>query len=266
MRVSEIAATRRRDAVSLPSNATGVAQWLFHIHPNLLPFAETFRQHGYAEVSHFANLTEGDCIALNVTLGLIPKLLKARTLAVDCVVSEWSTWSKCSKDCGQGSQMQTRVVLVSPTHGGKECPISSQQQPCNTQACPVDCQLSASWSDWSSCSKPCGGGQQTQTRTVVKAAAHGGKECPVSSQQQACNTQACPVDCQLSEPHWSDCSHTCGGGQKTLTRTVVKAAAHGGRACSDPAFFPASEVKNGLFVQYHVCNMQPCPDSRRWPF
>jgi hypothetical protein len=175
---------------------------------------------------------------------------------IDCQVSAWSAWSACSKPCGGGEQTQTRTVMKAAAHGGIACPATSQTQPCNQQSCPVDCQVSA-WSGWSACSKPCGGGEQTQTRTVVRAAAHGGKACPATLQQQWCNKHSCPapVDCQLSEPHWSACSKPCGGGQKTLTRTVTRAAAHGGKPCSDPAY----EVNNGAFVKHYECNMQLCP-------
>jgi hypothetical protein len=66
----------------------------------------------------------------------------------------------------------------------------TQSQACNTQACPVDCAVSA-WSAWGTCSATCGGGTQTQTRTVVTPSSNGGAACPALTQSQACNTQAC---------------------------------------------------------------------------
>ena len=57
---------------------------------------------------------------------------------------------------------------------------------------PVDCVVS-SWGAWSACSASCGGGTQSQTRTIVTPAANGGAACPALSQSQACNTQACNV-------------------------------------------------------------------------
>jgi Spondin-like TSP1 domain len=50
-------------------------------------------------------------------------------------------------------------------------------------------------SDWiyvGICTKTCGGGKQTQTRTVTTPALNGGSVCPVLSQEVDCNTQACP--------------------------------------------------------------------------
>ena len=118
---------------------------------------------------------------------------------VDCVVSAWSAWSACSTSCGGGTQTQTRTVVTPASNGGAACPVLTNTQPCNTQACPVDCVVSA-WSAWSACSTSCGGGTQTQTRTVITPAANGGTACPVLSQSQACNTQACTL------PNGSACS------------------------------------------------------------
>ena len=43
-----------------------------------------------------------------------------------------------------------------------------------TVATKQKCQLS-NWSEWSPCSKPCGGGEKTKTRQVVKEAVNGGR-------------------------------------------------------------------------------------------
>lgn len=57
---------------------------------------------------------------------------------------------------------------------------------------PVDCKVSE-WSDWGACSKECGGGTQSRTRTVTTPAANGGTPCPTLSDTQPCNTQDCPT-------------------------------------------------------------------------
>jgi hypothetical protein len=86
---------------------------------------------------------------------------------VNCVVSDWSAFSACSTTCGGGVQTQTRTVVTAASNGGTACPALVNQQSCNNQGCPADCQVS-DWSAWSVCSVPCGGGSQTQTRTVTQ--------------------------------------------------------------------------------------------------
>ena len=55
----------------------------------------------------------------------------------------------------------------------------------------VDCVWN-DWDNWSSCSKLCGSGQQSRTRTTKVAAQGGGKECigPKKS-TKVCNAQVC---------------------------------------------------------------------------
>ena len=55
----------------------------------------------------------------------------------------------------------------------------------------VDCK----WNDWiiGGCTKSCGGGIRTNTRTKNATSAHGGKECDgVSFAEERCNEQNCP--------------------------------------------------------------------------
>ena len=55
----------------------------------------------------------------------------------------------------------------------------------------VDCVWN-NWSAWTSCSKLCGGGQQSHTRTIKDAAQGGGQECiGPEIETKVCNTQDC---------------------------------------------------------------------------
>ncbi|KAG0723833.1 Thrombospondin type-1 domain-containing protein 7A [Chionoecetes opilio] len=57
---------------------------------------------------------------------------------------------------------------------------------------PRDCRVSE-WSGWSPCSKTCGIGEQTRTRTIMKHARRGGKVCPVLEETTWCGSaRACP--------------------------------------------------------------------------
>ena len=57
--------------------------------------------------------------------------------------------------------------------------------------CFQDCALSE-WSEWSTCTKTCDGGQQTRTRHIIQHAENGGQQCyEEQSQTHNCNDQAC---------------------------------------------------------------------------
>jgi hypothetical protein len=85
---------------------------------------------------------------------------------IDCKVSEWSSFSTCSLECGGGTQIQTRSILIKAEYGGKACPTDLiNVQPCNTDDCPTQC-TTGPWGNWSACSKTCndGTGSGTQYR------------------------------------------------------------------------------------------------------
>jgi thrombospondin type 1 repeat protein len=131
----------------------------------------------------------GQCPALTATQDCN---VQACATAVDCVVGAFGDWSACSKDCGGGTQMRTRKVVTPAMNGGKDCPDLGETQPCNTQACPkpIDCVVS-DWTDWSKCSKDCGGGTQQRTRKVSTPAQNGGAGCPDLSETRPCNELPC---------------------------------------------------------------------------
>merc|ERR1719183_859759 len=172
---------------------------------------------------------------------------------VNCEVSEWGAWSKCDAKCGGGSQTRSRKVTVEPQNGGMKCPSLTDEQDCNTHACepvctacvgkssgpcqqikdgtchgymkgtkatcppgtiecavPVDCEVSER-SKWGACSEKCGGGSQTRTRAITVAAANGGKECPVLSEDQACNKQKCDFCSACVGKSSGPCQNTANG-------------------------------------------------------
>jgi len=100
---------------------------------------------------------------------------------------------------------------------------------------PVNCV--GSWSGWGGCSKTCGGGTKTKTWTTTKEPKYGGTACPSPlTQEEACNTQVCPIDCvgDWEFPNGS-CNRSCGDYIDSYQYVITTEAAHGGAACPHAA-------------------------------
>jgi len=172
------------------------------------------------------------CTGTLVTPSPTPAPTAAPTHApVNCAVGSYGDWSACSASCATGSQSRSRSVTTHAAHGGAACPALTESRSCNTHNCPVDCVVNE-YGAWSTCTRSCGHGTQTRTRTVQTPRAHNGAVCPALEETTPCNTHHCPVDCIVSGfGAWSTCSQTCGTGSQSRTRTVTQSMAHGGAAC-----------------------------------
>jgi hypothetical protein len=93
---------------------------------------------------------------------------------VDCVLKEWSGWSKCSADCGGGVTQRLREVKQAMKYGGHPCGKVSETKSCANQACEKDCELS-DWTKWSKCSKDCDGGTEKRMKFVTHESEGQGK-------------------------------------------------------------------------------------------
>lgn len=172
-----------------------------------------------------------------------------QTCTVDCVMSEWTDWSNCSKPCDGGTHTRTRKVLQAPLRGGKPCGPTIETKTCNSTPCAVNCKLSP-WTPWTECTKPCNTGSQMRARDILTNASNGGEPCQATLEVQSCNTQRCsPVPCELSEwSEWSPCTAICGGGTQKRDRTVTKPPLNGGSCDAS------------LLHERRACNTQSCPE------
>eukprot|EP00928_Gymnodinium_smaydae_P012916 TRINITY_DN14716_c0_g5_i1.p1 TRINITY_DN14716_c0_g5~~TRINITY_DN14716_c0_g5_i1.p1 ORF type:complete len:979 (+),score=209.38 TRINITY_DN14716_c0_g5_i1:73-3009(+) len=132
------------------------------------------------------------CPLLNMT-----KRCGQHKCAIDCKLSEWEDYSKCTKECGGGVQTRTRMLEVKPKNGGKHCDALQETRNCNTGSCDRDCAL-ADWTTFSECSQACNSGFSLRSRSVVVSERGRGKcWADISKerlQRQSCNTQACVGD------------------------------------------------------------------------
>merc|ERR1719410_2278949 len=120
-----------------------------------------------------------------------------RKCPVDCLMSEWSGWSKCTKDCESGVEAKTRDVLIKPKNGGTGCDSVQEERSCNTGSCDRNCKLS-DWSEWSPCTMACSGGITNRFKKVVVPIRGQGK-CPMMKnpdrfETDKCNKQDCVGD------------------------------------------------------------------------
>jgi hypothetical protein len=150
----------------------------------------------------------------------------------------------------------TRQVIVSPNSFGMACPPlfferqnATAGMKCNQFHCPVNCQVSE-WSDFSSCSKECGGGTQGKTRSILTKPKNGGTECDATLEERPCNTGSCDRDCTLMPwTEWEPCSMACGGGiQERIRKVDIPIRANG--KC------PGAKHPDRFEMQ--ECNTQDC--------
>ncbi|KAL2081495.1 hypothetical protein ACEWY4_023348 [Coilia grayii] len=89
----------------------------------------------------------------------------------DCVVSDFSAWSGCSKTCGVGLQHRTRVVLATPMYGGANCPNLTQTRSCSNAALCLtgenEYEYSLKVGPWSECRLPQHKGLWLSGRTLL---------------------------------------------------------------------------------------------------
>lgn len=143
---------------------------------------------------------------------------------VDCIMSQWSTWSPCNASCGYGFQERYRTIEQKPSSGGRPCPIrNANTAQTQTKLCKTNCKEYVWRHDgWSTCvyrsSYTCGMGIQTRQVICVEEDNFFGitslqdsfcSRSPKPEDQRTCSTP-CVGECVVSEwSEWSKCSFPC---------------------------------------------------------
>lgn len=170
---------------------------------------------------------------------------------IDCDVGDWVA-HECSVPCDDelvgGTQIMTREIIQKKNEFGTECPSIEESIKCGQFPCPVDCKMS-SWGEYSACSKDCGGGIKTRSRTKEVTPRNGGKLCDVPTETVTCNSGSCDRDCELTSWKLRPCNVACGGGYKVRKKHVKKPARANGKCPTK-----RSMKRYGK----HRCNEQAC--------
>nr|XP_054927150.1 thrombospondin type-1 domain-containing protein 7A-like isoform X1 [Dermacentor andersoni] len=185
---------------------------------------------------------------------------------VDCVMGEWSPWSRCDAVCGGGTRTRTRRVVRWHQYRGRPCPVAApNDMEIQTGTCLMDCGRNI-WlpSGWTRCrplnmSKklPCGV-EGFRTRSILCMSVLNGdpyeelteEECdPLRKphDNEPCKLH-CPGECVVSEwSEWSSCLDPTTGAnitERNRTRRVLRSQKHG-RHC------PYHLVETDVCLKHH---------------
>lgn len=117
------------------------------------------------------------------------------------------------------------------------------------------------WQEFSKCTKSCGSGKKTRSRSCSNPVpSNGGQSCQGSATETlSCNENLCPVDGGWSEwTTWSTCSVSCSPGTQYRTRKCNNPSPQNrGRDCEGGAFKESdAETRN--------CKVADCPVNGGW--
>uniref|UniRef100_A0A671R8R0 Thrombospondin type-1 domain-containing protein 7A n=1 Tax=Sinocyclocheilus anshuiensis TaxID=1608454 RepID=A0A671R8R0_9TELE len=185
----------------------------------------------------------------------------------DCVVTEFTPWTTCSKTCGLGLQNRVRSIVAPPLFGGLPCTNLTEFQTCAPRACEGrETVFSLKVGGWSECKLPSLPPPPTssaskrnrnklnrledelwnmeigyQSRQVVCVHRNGStvslRLCPHWSLPETFQSCLMTKDCVVSEwSVWGSCSKTCSDpsvpqGTHSRSRQLIRLPTGGGSEC-----------------------------------
>ncbi|KAK6181753.1 hypothetical protein SNE40_009543 [Patella caerulea] len=166
---------------------------------------------------------------------------------IDCLLSDWSDWSFCTKSCGLGISTRHRTMIQSPIGNGRKCPSTfKQSKPCFLTGC-------YKWkvSEWSTCLREkgvCGSSFRLRNVTCVgdDGLSVNSSRCPPDLEKLVLTTKEichvpCPGECMLSDwTSWSLCYINCQdfkkghrNGVKVRSRAILASPSQDNALCDD---------------------------------
>jgi Mg-chelatase subunit ChlD len=199
------------------------------------------------------------CGVLAVRNNMIKEHLPDEKAPVDCAVGEW-VLAECSVSCDDdllgGTQPLTREIITKNSKRGFACPALTTTRKCNQIKCPIDCDLSG-WATWSKCTKECGGGVQSRTRSLQVQPKNGGQACDALSETRPCNSGSCDKDCELGNwMEFAGCTKACNSGYEERRKKVLSAAEGQGTCvqADDPLMLERKPCNEHVCVGDEMCN------------
>ena len=130
----------------------------------------------------------------------------------------YSSWSKCSVSCGQGTQSRKATCQVgSRIVDEDQCSQASKDSTSKPCALPPCAKLQPIWvvDGWSECTATCGGGKRAkQYHCELNGFKVSDWRCNSNLKPyvtEECSSDECP---RWSVGSWGPCSATCDGGYK----------------------------------------------------
>ncbi|XP_077303892.1 thrombospondin type-1 domain-containing protein 7B isoform X1 [Lithobates pipiens] len=244
--------------------------------------------HGRYHINSTCRGQNGEAVSAELCVDEPPVQLVCKVpCSLDCVISEWSDWSPCSRSCStknaEGKQSRTRSILAYPGEGGKPCPSSQalyEYRPCNDHPCSAFYWDVSPW-------EPCTGESQILNKSLSKKDTCGiglqsrkvfciksntgqvtSKRCPESNKPDT--SQPCPLPCTrdcvvtlFSE--WTPCPKTCQPGnssvvKQTRYRITLQEALNGGQQCPDTLYEEreCEDVPNCLLFRWKPQDWSQC--------
>lgn len=156
--------------------------------------------------------------------------------AEDGRYSEWTSWSRCMKYCGESWQGRYRNCSKESKGYGKTCESLGpriETKKCFLRECPIDGHPGA-WENWGPCDKDCKDGKRSRKRICNNPRP---KYFGLPCQEAMKEFQKCPNEKPCKEDgkygwwsKWSECSANCGKGTQTRERKCTPPVG-GGKPC-----------------------------------
>ncbi|XP_075922309.1 thrombospondin type-1 domain-containing protein 7A isoform X2 [Petromyzon marinus] len=200
----------------------------------------------------------------------------------DCKLSEWSSWSRCTKSCGSGMKVRSKWLREKPYNRGRPCPkLDHVNQVYEAVPCHSECGQHVWISEpWTVChvtrigaTDSCGEGSQTRTvRCVVNTVEGPGDtvDDPLCDSDvrldgvRQCRLP-CPNECVMSEwGPWTKCPQPCDVETVRIRSRFIQRMPADGETCPEDTESEHCVLNQNCFhYRYNLTEWSTCQLSER---